>query len=336
MRSTSLALSFTIVEGNALWIRGEAVMLMAMKAILKHSALVVWLSLATPADAGTEAIPLTNTPPALHNVFRMTASVLSGSQPEGDASYAWLAAQGVKTIISVDGARPDVDTARRHGLRYVHLPIGYDGLSTNRMLELAKVGASVRGPFYVHCHHGKHRGPAAAAVLCEASQGWSPTEAEAYLKKAGTSMDYPGLHRSVASFQKPDAAALEALPGTFPEAAATPSLVQAMVSLDILMERLRVSQKAGWKTPPSHPDLSPAHEAVQLWEQFRELGRLGERKEKSSSYADLLRASETAANDLRQGLTTPIPPGDAQQTQVDAAFRRVSETCSACHRKHRN
>ena len=39
--------------------------------------------------------PLTNAPAALHNVFRVTPRVLSGSQPEGDATFAWLAAQGV-------------------------------------------------------------------------------------------------------------------------------------------------------------------------------------------------------------------------------------------------
>ena len=66
--------------------------------------------------------------PGLHNVYRLTDKLLSGSGPEGDEGFASLQQLGVKTVLSVDGARPDVARARRFGLRYVHLPIGYDGV----------------------------------------------------------------------------------------------------------------------------------------------------------------------------------------------------------------
>src|SRR5262245_5214765 len=65
--------------------------------------------------------------PGLHNVFRVSERVYSGSSPDGDAGFAALEKLGVKTIISVDGAKPDAEAAGRHGLRYVHLPFGYDG-----------------------------------------------------------------------------------------------------------------------------------------------------------------------------------------------------------------
>ena len=63
--------------------------------------------------------------------------MLAGSQPEGNATLARLAAQGVKTVVSVQGAKPDVEAARKHGLRYVHLPISYNGVPTNRAVEFA-------------------------------------------------------------------------------------------------------------------------------------------------------------------------------------------------------
>src|SRR5688572_19279104 len=50
----------------------------------------------------------------------------SGGQPDGDAGFASLEKLGVKTVISVDGARPEIDVAKSHGMRYVHLPIGYN------------------------------------------------------------------------------------------------------------------------------------------------------------------------------------------------------------------
>lgn len=278
---------------------------------------------------------LTNAPPALHNVYRATPQVLSGSQPEGDAAFAWLAAQGVKTIVSVDGARPDVEAARKYGLRYVHLPIGYDGVPTNRVAELAKLAATVPGPFYVHCHHGKHRGPAAAAVLCEVSAGWSPAEAEAYLKQAGTAVDYSGLYRSVREFRPPPASTLAILTNALPEVAATGGLVQSMVAADSTAERLRECQQAGWRPPPAHPDVTPAHEALQLWEGLREMQRSEVVKSKAAEFLKLLAANEAAAGELHQLLKAPVP-ADSATNKLDAAFRRVMESCTACHRQFRN
>src|SRR5688572_11354389 len=74
----------------------------------------------------------------LDNFYQITAQIYSGATPGDDSAFADLAARGIKTIISVDGASPDVEAAKKFGLRYVHLPMGYDGISTNRALELVK------------------------------------------------------------------------------------------------------------------------------------------------------------------------------------------------------
>jgi hypothetical protein len=78
---------------------------------------------AQPAD---QAAPLEL--PGIEHYRRWSTRLGQGSQPGGDASFAALAQQGFRTILSVDGAMPDVDAAARHGLRYVHVPIGYDGI----------------------------------------------------------------------------------------------------------------------------------------------------------------------------------------------------------------
>src|SRR4051794_39790224 len=82
----------------------------------------------------------------LHNAFRISGRVYSGSSPDGEGGFAALAALGIKTVLSVDGARPDVEAARRHGLRYVHLPFGYDGIPRDRVVALAKAAATLPGP----------------------------------------------------------------------------------------------------------------------------------------------------------------------------------------------
>src|SRR5262249_10275117 len=110
--------------------------------------------------------------PGIENAFRLSPRLLSGGQPEGEMGFETLKRLGVKTVISVDGSQPDVEAARRNGLRYVHLPVGYDGIPRDQAILLVAAIRDLPGPVFVHCHHGKHRGPAAAAVCALATEGW--------------------------------------------------------------------------------------------------------------------------------------------------------------------
>ncbi len=264
------------------------------------------------------------TAPGLHNAFRVTDRLLSGGQPKGDAAFAELARLGVKTIVSVDGAKPDVAAARKHGLRYVHLPIGYDGVPAERVAQLTRAAALPDGRIFVHCHHGKHRGPAAAAVMCAATAGWSPARAEAWLRQAGTADEYAGLYRAVREFQPPSAAALTRV-GELPEVAKTPPVVDAMVALDECFDLLKAAQKAGWKA-------APADAATLLWEQLRELARTDDTARRPADYRTHLADSERAAELLRRHLRA-TPPDPAA---LDAAFKTAAQSCAACHKAFRN
>src|SRR4029453_11584488 len=126
----------------------------------------------------------------LPNAYRLADKVISGGQPQGEAGFAELKNLGVRTIISVDGAKPDVELAKKFGLRYVHLPHGYDGVPDERVRELAKAVRDLPGPIYIHCHHGKHRSPTAATVACVAAGLLRPEAALTVLKTAGTSENY--------------------------------------------------------------------------------------------------------------------------------------------------
>jgi protein tyrosine phosphatase (PTP) superfamily phosphohydrolase (DUF442 family) len=270
--------------------------------------------------------------PGIHHFFRATTNVFSGSQPEGDAGFAALAKLGVKTIISVDGAKPDVELAAKHGLRYVHLPFGYDGIPTNRVAELAQAGSVLPGPIYVHCHHGKHRGPAAVAVMCLASGTWTANQASDFLVAAGTSPEYPGLFRAVRNFTAPAAADWDGGSTNFPSVAKTSSLVESMVAIDGHVDRLKAVQQAGWQTSKAHPDVSPDHEAVLLWEQLRELARTEEVAQSPEEFRRKLHASERIAEQLRDALRE----GTRDKTAADVAFKQVSQSCVNCHQRYRN
>lgn len=277
--------------------------------------------------ANTIATPLHI--PGVHNAFLATGRIYSGSQPEGEEAFAAIAGLGVKTIVSVDGSKPDVEAARKHGLRYFHLPFGYDGIPSNRVAELSKLAAEASGPFYVHCHHGKHRGPAAVAVMCQAGAGWTTNQAVTWLNQAGTAADYPGLYRSVQGFKAPTKAQLDSIQN-LPEVASTSSLVEAMVAIDAHFDHLKESQRAGWKSPPGHPDLSPPHEAVMLWEQFKEVARTEDTARRGDDYRARLAESVKIADSLRKLLRA-----SADRAAMDAAFTLAGRNCSACHTKYR-
>jgi protein tyrosine phosphatase (PTP) superfamily phosphohydrolase (DUF442 family) len=292
-----------------------------------------WLAAAPVA----EQLPKRLRAPGIENLFQATDRVFSGGQPEGDDAFAALRKLGVKTIISVDGTRPDTDRAAKHGLRYVHLPHGYDGISSNTAIRLAKAAATVEGPIFVHCHHGKHRGPAAVGVICQATAGWTPPHAVAWLKQAGTAADYAGLYRVNAEFRPPSPAQLAGVPSQFPARAEVSGLVEAMVEIDHRWDHLKAIQKAGWRVPANQPDLVPAGEAKLLSEAYRELQRTTEAKAKGDQFLDQLRQAEARAEELHSQLKAqPTTLDDAGGKRAEELFKAAGQNCTSCHKQFRN
>ena len=74
----------------------------------------------------------------IRNVVAYHDGYYSGSMPDGAEAFETLHAMGIKTIISVDGAAPDVEAAKRLGMRYIHLPISYNAFDKQRRLKLTR------------------------------------------------------------------------------------------------------------------------------------------------------------------------------------------------------
>lgn len=293
---------------------------------------------ASPAASSAEAALYATARPEklaarhLANVWRITDKVLSGGQPADEAAFQELADLGVKTVISVDGMKPDAETALKHGLRYVHLPHGYDGIPEERAQELAKAVRDLPGPIYIHCHHGQHRSPSAAAVACVGAGLLDRSLAERVLTLAGTSENYQGLYASARAAQPFDAALLDALEAEFSAASAVPPLAEAMVALEQTHDHLQQIAAAGWKSPPAHPDLEPAHKALLLREHFAELLRMDEVTQRPEAFLQSLRESETAAQSLEGALRARPMSTEAAQASLD----RVGQRCAACHQEYRD
>ena len=128
----------------------------------------------------------------------------------------------------------------------------------------------------------------------------------------------------------PTAAQLAAVK-EFPEIAQSSSLVDAMVAIDAHFDCLKLAQKAGWKTPPGHADISPAHEATMLWEQLREIARTEDASRRTADFRLKLAEAEQHADALRQMLKET-----ATSPATDVAFKQLGQACAACHGKYRN
>lgn len=270
----------------------------------------------------------------LHNVMRVTPRLISGNSPESDAAFAELQALGVKTIISVDGAKPMVDRAAAYGIRYVHVPVGYDGIDVQQQVLIAKAYRDLEGPVYIHCHHGKHRGPAAAASAAAIVGEITPTQGVEFMRRAKTADSYPGLYECVSSISPELKSRLDKAPAatSLPSVATVSGLVDHMVGIDFAFENLGRIKMAGWTTPKDHPDLVPAAEAGRLTEHYRLLRTDAECKSKPAEFGRLLATAWEQAQAMEDALASAGKPAG----ELNLLYEAVDQSCKDCHASYRN
>jgi len=261
--------------------------------------------------------------PGIENVYRVTPTLYSGGAPEGDDAFAELKKLGVRTVISVDGLTPDVAAAERAGITTVHLPIGYDGIPSATAYRLAKAVQTLPGPVYLHCHHGKHRGPAAvAAVRLCLEPGFTPAQAGAWFKQAGTDPAYTGLTRLPLMLPRPTAEQLEAIPTDFPTASPVADLTKAMVTIDQHFEALKAAKARDW--------LGAETAATLLADDYREAKRMLKANARGEPFRKLMGEAEAEAKEI----VNFVKAGNYKD--ADAAFAKSQALCIHCHNHYRN
>ncbi len=295
----------------------------------------------------------------LRNVVAFNRELISGSVPEGAAGFESLVALGIKTIISVDGATPDLARAGAVGLRIVHLPIGYDGFDDARKAELVRAVRDLAKPIYIHCHHGKHRSAAAAGAIA-VSLGWfSQAQAAARMKVSGTAAGYPGLWSCVANSAVMSNAQIDAARDEFPAITRGSNLVDAMVELDEILDRLKHGQPSGVIASSAESDSVNAHsplaDASLLADRLRTL-TLDAADDSSAvhsasggvervRWSDQQRAlfQRHLAESVARAATFESVIAAAEKGRVSAreaesgeALRALSASCVACHKALRD
>jgi len=264
----------------------------------------------------------------LENLLRFSETIYGGGEPATAAAFERLAKLGVRTVVSVDGQAPNVALAREHGLRYVHIPLGYDGISKPDGQRLAKVIRDGEGPIYVHCHHGRHRGPAAAAVMCIAEGSADHEAAIALLEKARTSPRYAGLWRDVGGYRPPP---LDAKLPELVELSEVDQLVTSMAAVSRAMERLEKGANSNWRQAAEDDDANPANEALLIVEGLRESLRAEDQVEPfGEQFAAWLEESLDTAQQLDRILQTDQP------RRARELLQSLKGQCQRCHTAYRD
>jgi hypothetical protein len=228
-----------------------------------------------------------------------------------------------------------LESAEKLGLRYIHIPLGYDGIGERERQQFATLMTHIKGKVYIHCHHGKHRGPAAVATCMILSGDLDQKQAMAYMAVAGTSRDYKGLWDSVAAITRGEVEAGSV--NELPDRVESDDIAQHMARLDRRWDEI---QEQKIKSPDLNlGDPNKIHQdAIAMMEYFRESARSVQR-DREGKWGDakilqvlvdhLLHSSETA-----EQFANAIKSGDKKK--ASESFNSLAEQCKSCHEKYRD
>lgn len=275
-------------------------------------------SSAAPTDAKLES--------HLGHFYKVAPRIFCGPQPVDVKAFELLGQGGVRLVVSVDGSRPNVELAKRHGMRYCHIPLGYDGVSREEALQLAAAVEQHEGRIYFHCHHGRHRAPAAAAVAAVMHGVITKSEARSLLARAKTGREYVGLWKAVED-SMPAGPHESADP--LVEVAPVDSTVTVMARVsrrydELTMGRVSAKEMArGLSTS--------GHLLLLLEEDFRELARNASEECDKGENEWLQEHYQKLAEDFRQ-----LRKERVDEPLLVERLHKLKTSCASCHDRVRN
>jgi len=268
----------------------------------------------------------------LQQVVAFQKDIISGAKPIGSEGFDSLAKLEVKTIVCVDGVPPDVENAEKFGIKTVHIPLKYEAPSPKQILDLATIvhRERERGIVYIHCHQGKHRSAAAAAIVSIALGDLSVSEAKEQMRVSQTSVVYQGLWDAVERTKLLPVEELLQNKTLFPSSVEPKGITSQMIAIDEAMANLIRMQDAAWTAPVAHPDLVGAAEAGFITDTFRNMQLQKEVNLFSADFETLLINAMHHASSLEEALLQHVP-----EKTLRAYMRLVEQSCIKCHATYR-
>ncbi len=308
---------------------------------------------AAPLSSEIDALEIAKTSPLadadpmewkdMHNVFWLGDRILSGGEPLSREALDRLKEMGIRTILSVDGKAPDWQGAEDRGMRYVHIPIEYSGIDDEPLAQIAKTFREVEGPIYVHCYHGKHRGPAAAAVGRMVLDGIPREEALAEMYQwCGTASKYQGLFEEIAFTDIPTEAETAAMQFDFPKEREFQGIRAAMIPMTRRWDAIKDARKRDWQVDPAHPDLVLEQEAIKLGELLQVCAEMKDYHHEMPHSEQVITWFEEGAQGAAN-LARVLSQRDQYEQKGEDwrplaldAYQAVAASCKECHLDYRD
>jgi protein tyrosine phosphatase (PTP) superfamily phosphohydrolase (DUF442 family) len=132
-------------------------------------------------DSKECALATTIAAPAISNFDIVSEGLWRGAAPSNQALQK-LADSGVKTIVDLrmagQGAQEEASRAKKLGIKYVHIPLGFMGPSLFKVGQFLNiVNNPANQPVFVHCRYGADRTGALVAVFRVIHDHWSFNQA---------------------------------------------------------------------------------------------------------------------------------------------------------------
>lgn len=265
----------------------------------------------------------------LKQVVAFQDNLYSGSRPESEVGIRDLIRLNVATIICVDGIPSEVEAARRHGIETIHIPLKYNAPNESQILDLCSAFSMNRslGNVYIHCHHGKHRSAAAAALLSIALGLSNVQEMKDRMQVSGTSQHYTGLWEAVEKQQLISISEVNKNKKKFPSMVKPTGMTAQMIEIDTALDRLLLVKQSQWTVPDAHPDLAPAADAGFIAEIFRSMKFEAEPKFSNKRFLNHTSNALQKASRLEQVLIKET----VDIGLLDQCFRQLKQSCIQCH-----
>jgi len=270
----------------------------------------------------------------LQNAFRFGLKIVAGGYPAGDAAFQALNELGVRTIIRVDGEPPETERADKLGIGCVHLPVAYSGITLERATAIAKAVRDLPGLIYIHGNPSDVRAPAAAAAAEVILGDMTGAQAAAGMTVAGTPTRYAALYSSIEAVATRVPEKLGAVEFNFTVKSEVSRLTAEMAAIQKTWMRIEAAQTFRWKISDARKEIKVDKDTVELIDRFLAAGSY-EELSRLPKAADLLGETQTSLSLLirewKNGHTAP-----AEIEKLDAAFKRASVSCLACHARYRD
>jgi len=277
----------------------------------------VWILVGCADSTSARSAESGESLPALRDV-QPGMGIHVGGEPAGESGLRALQELGIRSIIDVDATSPGSGIKEHFGIRVVHLPLKYSGITMEEAQVISGLLETLQRPIYVHCHHGTNRAPAAVAVGLVGTGEWNTQDGLALLRACGTDPAFKGLYDSVGSALRIAPALRRHHPGRIDPG----DLALTMDLVDTEWTRLEQFAHSHWVDPGA-----PAI-AAQLVDLLRTTS--GFSGEHGSGFAELSDQSIAAAQQLEDMLIA------GRHAAATGQLHLLDQSCSACHERYRN